>query len=72
MIIETKFNLSENVFFMHDNKVTSAKIIEIKTISILEEYAITPKRIFYCLHHIEGHYDEDNLFRTKEDLIKSL
>lgn len=70
MIVTTKFNVNETVWFMHRNKVTSGKIIGINlhanSISSHTNYNID------ALVSIDKRIFEDQLFRSKEELLKSL
>jgi len=73
MKIETKFEPDQPVFLLYQNKVWKA---EIKTIEIKVNLVYT--EIFYWIkeHPIDQNYNkqfkEDQLFATKELLLKSL
>ena len=67
MVIETKFNIKDTVYFMKDNKVLSNRIrhlhIEVNTTIPKIRYTIEDQRDF-ILEHL--------LFNSKEDLLESL
>ena len=80
MTIETNYNLGQEVYFMYDNKVQSAKIVEVII-------TITDLNAQYCIDHTKCEYkldfrakeranlmvkEEKELFATREDLLKSL
>lgn len=73
MVIETKYNIGDEVWFIHDNKVKSATII---TISIFVERDMNSQYVSnsaqYGLYGFPYPYVENHLFRTKEELLKSL
>lgn len=80
MKIETKFDVGQEVYFMHDNKVQTAKITEVN-ITIFElnaQYCTTKSTCLYKLSFRASERsgsivkDESELFATKEDLLKSL
>ena len=70
MKIETRFNIEDEVYFMCDNKVCIGYIDEIK-ISInsnndqLTSYIVNS-------NHMRVHKTSENLFSSKEELLKSL
>lgn len=80
MTIETNYSIGQEVYFMHDNKVQTAKIIEVNiTITELSHEYCTNKTI--CLYKLSYRAtersgsivkEEKDLFATKEDLLKSL
>lgn len=59
-----KFEAGEDVYFMHNNKVCFRHIS-----SRFVPY--DGSEIWYCILDI-GSFAEDQLFKTKEELIKSL
>jgi hypothetical protein len=73
MTIETRYNIGDRVWFMHDNKVESEIIIKINAV-IEKDMNRTGvyKSIAYSLFNYCRYYTEDKLFPTKEELIKSL
>ena len=73
MIIETRYNIGDRVWFMHDNKVKSEIIIKIDVV-IEKDMNCTGvhKSIEYSLFNYSRYYTEDKLFHTKEELLKSL
>ena len=76
MNIETKFDVGDQVFLMHDNKVTHAKIMFIlisvqsqRSDNLVIKYdLITPSPDYILLKDLK----ESLLFKTKEDLLNSL
>ena len=73
MTIETRYNIGDRVWFMHDNKVKNEIIIKIDAV-ILKDMNCTGvhKSITYSLFNYSRCYAEDKLFPTKEELLKSL
>jgi hypothetical protein len=76
MKVETKFDVGNQVFLMHDNKVVHAKITFI-LISVQSQRSdnpvikydlMTPSPDYILLKGIK----ESLLFKTKEDLLNSL
>lgn len=70
MTIETKYNIADRVFLLIRNKVECYAICEVKT-------TVTPSNIniSYKLQTFAGntdYYPENELFSTKEELLKSL
>lgn len=73
MKIETKYNIGDEVWFMHDNKVKSGTIIKIDV--VLERDMNSQnvgKSVYYGLYNFISPYIEQRLFPTKEELLKSL
>lgn len=73
MTIETKYNIGNEVWFMHDNSVKSARIIKIE--AVIEKdmnSAGIHKTTLYHLFDYHKSYRESQLFPTKEELLKSL
>lgn len=73
MIIETKFNVGDEVWYMKDNKPFKDEITIIVTQTnypIFWDYKLDIRtEIMYSLK-IEGKlYNENQLFKTKEELI---
>lgn len=73
MQIETKYNIGDKVWFMHDNKVKSGTII---TIGVFVERDMNSQYVSnsvqYGLDNFDYPYRENHLFPTKEELLKSL
>ncbi len=64
----TKFDIDENVYVVYRNRVRFVEIIRI---------SITHENIVYTfkdpdVHDIEVEYSERLLFKSKEELVKSL
>lgn len=73
MKIETKYNIGDEVWFMHDNSVKSARIIKID--AVIEKdmnSAFVCINTWYDLYNYHTPYIERRLFPTKEELLKSL
>ena len=70
MKIETNYSIEDEVWFMHKNKATSGNIIKI-LISVLPEGICTTYKIKIG-HCTNINHKAINLFKTKEDLLKSL
>lgn len=76
MTIETKYNIGDVVYVMYNNKVTSIKICGMD-INIEEgfdgQYTLPTKvEILYYDFGKHHSFNEQNLFPTKEELLKSL
>ncbi len=73
MEIKTKYNLEDEVYTLNKNKVIKVKIKAVKC-SLYN----TEKWINYITDTVEGPYqpdlvfEEGELFKTKEELLKSL
>jgi hypothetical protein len=70
MEIKTKFNVLDEVYFMHENKVHRAKIIAL----LIEVYKQSPSIIKTDITYKFGYVrkPEELVFKTKEELLKSL
>ena len=74
MIINTKFSMEEEVFFMCGNKVTKGVIGNIKVFvsnDRVNEFDPVIRQV-YSIRGYNGDYDQHELFKTKEKLIKAL
>ena len=72
MDIKTKYGLGQSVFFMKDNKVETSAIKQISIDVWYNKYKEIRMSIHYYLFSADQFYEEDNLFLTKEELLKSL
>ena len=72
MDIKAKYGLGQSVFFMKDNKVETSAIKQISIDVWYNKYKEISMRIQYYLFSADQFYKEDNLFLTKEELLKSL
>ena len=73
MTIETKYNIGDEVWVMHDNKVKRGIIIKID--ASLERDMNSQnvgKSVYYGLYDFPYPYIENHIFTTKEELLKSL
>ena len=69
MVIETKYALEQEVFFMKDNKICSALIQKVSTSSYKNKTIVTYNIDF---NNREEHLSEDELFSNIDELIVSL
>lgn len=67
MKIETKFDIKDEVFYIKDKNVVKSVITGIRTLSREDRIYIK-----YCVWNDEEYCEEKDLYKTKEDLIKSL
>lgn len=65
MTISTKYNIGETVWFMHDNKCVSKKIVNIRI-------DVDDLCIIYVFNENGMWLSEKRLYSTKEELLKSL
>ena len=80
MEITTKLNVSDECYFMKDNKVEKSIIQKIITESYLQGNGIETTCKTFISYYITNpkaenfpyKYYEDEVFATKEDLLKSL
>nr|DAG98247.1 MAG TPA: hypothetical protein [Crassvirales sp.] len=72
MVIKTRYNIGEIVWFMRGNKVLSAPIgrIEYSTNGKFYSLSYQLKGYMECLH--PDNFQEHQLFQTKKELIDSL
>lgn len=75
MTIETKFDIGDVCYFMYDNKVKDSTIVKI---NFTKEELTATFNMEKLTYNVELGYvsnidfEEDKLFPTKEDLLKSL
>lgn len=75
MEIKTKYNLFDEVYIMYNNKIQQMVIKGIKIIIEYKPYLEDKHtEIVYKLEdrNFATEYSEDNLFKTKKELIESL
>jgi len=79
MIIETKLNIQDEVFFIHNSKVYTTKIAEIATSSEEGTYGnITTKTYYRITNNPAGSqyktmgFTDSELFETKAELLETL
>lgn len=76
MKIETKYNIGDEVLFMANNKITTMRVwditIEIKTKFDGQYVYGDYHRIYYHDYGNHNTVEENYLFPTKEELLKSL
>lgn len=68
MEVITKYNINDKVWLIIDNQAVSANITRV-IISVESTDSCT---VSYSLNYGSTEYSEDQLFSTKEDLLKSL
>ena len=74
MKIETRFNVDDNVYFMHENRVATAQVATVQVFahkSLGDRVAIGTKYYLKHLGKSDG-YMEDALFASKQELLNSL
>jgi hypothetical protein len=71
MIVETAFDIGNNIFFLHNHKFISSKVQGIK-IEVRDTVEITYLHNREDGQMINGKVDGKLAFKTKEDLLKSL
>jgi len=69
MTIETKYNYGDTVWLMRDNKIIEGKIFKIYTTSTDGGLGYF---VEYDINGTPQTFDEDALFPSKEELLKSL
>jgi hypothetical protein len=67
MIIETKFNIKDVVYFIRNNQVEHSQVVHID----IEANSDIPK-IRYSIKDQRDYVSEHRLFISKEELLKSL
>lgn len=74
MTLETKFDIDDKVYFMKDNKVTSAAVREIKVYISPNMYLVPSIKVKYAIDptDLSITYDESSLFRSKPELLDNL
>ena len=72
MDIKAKYNLGQTMFYMKDNKVETSAIRQIRIDVWYNRDNNIKERISYCLFSSDHFYEEEDLFLTKEELLKSL
>ena len=68
MVVKTKYNIGDMVYFISDNRVMNLKVTGVG-ISVVD--AGNEPEIFYHLHY-DSERPENKLFRTKKELLESL
>lgn len=75
MTINTKFNINDEVWFMYHNKVTKGNVTGIWIQKSSNLCSWWGDKVKYCVQinlKQENEVEENNLFITKEELLKSL
>lgn len=67
MEIKTKFNIGDKVWTIYNDKVQTITINKIKI-----ECSSSQPIITYMQDYVSDYFDEKKLFKTKEELLKSL
>lgn len=73
MVIETRANIGDLIYYMYDNRVCSSHVrrICIEITDVIESKSNT--RVIHCeyiTHH--GTYEEEKIFLSKRSLVESL
>lgn len=68
MEVITKYNINDKVWLIIDNQAVRADITRV----IISAESTDSCKVSYSLNHGSIEYPEDQLFSTKEDLLKSL
>ena len=68
MTVKTKFDIDEDVYFIHNNKVTENKITGIG-VSITEDNSV---EIVYYIHYDDIKLPKNKVFGSKDELLESL
>ena len=68
MTIETKYNIGDEVWFMHENRVHKSKIGAIY-ITLYDDMRVVK---YSFGNYILEFKENEELYRTKEELLKSL
>lgn len=75
MEIKTKYNIFDEVYIIYNNKIKQVIIkgikIHIEKKPYLDKTSIKTTYILYN-YNFSTEYSEDNIFKTKKELIKSL
>ena len=72
MTINTKFDIGDSVFFIEDNKVKKQYVESINIEIVIDSWFNTLRLIRYTLNDGKSPYNEDKLFASKDELLKSL
>lgn len=72
MIIRTLYNIGEVVWFIRNNKVCNAPIVKIHYSTDGKFYSLSYQLEGYCESLHPHNFQENELFKSKEELIKSL
>lgn len=67
MTIQTKFDIGQEVWFMHDNKPEQGVVRQLRVFHHGTQYNVD-----YDLRDRPGFYDELHLFPSKAELLESL
>lgn len=72
MELKTKYNLWQKVYLLQNNKVQILQIDSISVKAIALGVGEKEIEISYKLNGLTDSFDENDLFATKEELLKSL
>lgn len=74
MKIETRFNVDDNVYFMHENRVASAQVavVQVHSHKPYGDRVVTGTKYYLKNSGTSNGYMEDALFASKEELLNSL
>lgn len=72
MEITTKYNLEDTVYFMQDNKLKSAEIVGVNVSIRTGASRYIEYKVYRSNDIRELNINEEDLFTSKEELLKSL
>ena len=74
MKIETRFNVDDKVYFMHDNRVATGQVaaVQVYAHKPYSDKVVTVTKYYLKYSCKSDGYMEDALFASKEELLKSL
>ena len=74
MKIETRFNVDDNVYFMHENRVATGQIavVQVYAHKPYNDKVVTGTKYYLKNSGKSDGYMEDALFASKEELLNSL
>ena len=68
METKTKYNIGDKVWLIRDNRAQRSDITRV----VISAESPDKYEVSYGLHYGDTEYPEDQLFRSKEELLKSL
>lgn len=75
MKIETKYSISNKVYFLKDDAVHKGVIICVNASVLSDEYGCISEYMYYdikCTNKTYNHIREKYIFKTKQELLDSL
>ena len=71
MLIDIKYNIGDSIYLMHNNKVYNEHITSILTDTQINSKGVIKTEVRYKTNNARV-LDEDKVFSSKEELLKSL